>query len=90
MIAGTEFKLKYADSALGYVWSVAKPLALFTMLYVVFGRFFKLGVGFEHYPLYLLIGIVLFTFFVDATTLGDDVARRAGVAAAQAHRSRGS
>lgn len=69
MIAGAEFKLKYADSALGYVWSVAKPMALFSVLYVVFGRFFKLGTGFEHYPIYLLIGIVLWTFFVDASTM---------------------
>src|SRR5436305_14114348 len=69
VIAGAEFKLKYADSALGYVWSIAKPMALFTVLYIVFGRFFKLGAGFEHYPLYLLIGIVLWTFFLDATTL---------------------
>ena len=32
VVAGVEFKLKYAGSALGYVWSVVKPLALFTML----------------------------------------------------------
>ena len=69
VIAASEFKLKYSDSALGYVWSVIKPLALFSVLYVVFGRFFKLGVGFEDYPIYLLIGIVLWTFFVDASTL---------------------
>ena len=69
MIAASEFKLKYSDSALGYVWSVIKPLALFSVLYVVFGRFFKLGVGFEDYPIYLLIGIVLWTFFVDASSL---------------------
>ena len=69
VIASTEYKLKYADSALGYVWSIAKPLAMFAVLYTVFGRFFKLNVGFEHYPLYLLIGIVLWNFFVDATNL---------------------
>jgi ABC-2 type transport system permease protein len=69
VIARIEFKLKYADSALGYVWSIAKPMALFSVLYIVFGRFFKLGVGFDSYPVYLLIGIVLWTFFVDATTL---------------------
>lgn len=68
VIAGTEFKLKYADSALGYVWSLLKPLALFSVLYVVFARFFKLG-GIEHYPVYLLVGIVLWTFFADATTV---------------------
>jgi ABC-2 type transport system permease protein len=70
VIAGTEFKLKYAGSALGYVWSVAKPLGLFAVLWVVFGRFFKLGTTFDQYPLYLLIGIVLWTFFNDAATLG--------------------
>ena len=69
VIAGTDFKRKYTDSVLGYVWSLAKPLALFSVLYVVFGRFFKLTAGFEHYPLYLLVGIVLWTFFADATTV---------------------
>ena len=69
VIAGAEFKLKYADSALGYVWSVAKPMALFSVLYVVFGRFLGLGKGNTHYPIYLLTGIVLWTFFVDATSI---------------------
>jgi ABC-2 type transport system permease protein len=69
MIAGTEYKLKYAESALGYVWSIAKPLVMFAVLYTVFGRFFKLNIGFTHYPIYLLIGLVLWNFFVDATTL---------------------
>jgi ABC-2 type transport system permease protein len=66
--AAAEFKLKYSGSALGYVWSVAKPLGLFAMLYIVFGRFMRLG-NFPHYPLYLLIGIVLWTYFADASTL---------------------
>lgn len=70
MIAGVDFKLKYSGSALGYVWSVIKPLALFTMLYLVFAKVFRLGEISEYYPLALLIGIVLYTFFADATTLG--------------------
>jgi ABC-2 type transport system permease protein len=70
VIAGAEFKLKYAGSALGYVWSVVKPLALFTMLYLVFGRVFKLGTISHYYPVALLMGIVLFTFWSDASTLG--------------------
>ena len=69
VIAMSEFKLKYADSVLGYVWSLLKPLGIFSVLYVVFGRFFRLSVGFEYYPLYLLMGIVLWYFFVDSTTL---------------------
>jgi ABC-2 type transport system permease protein len=69
VIAAMDFKLKYSGSALGYVWSVIKPLALFTMLYLVFAKLFRLGEISEYYPLALLIGIVLYTFFVDATNL---------------------
>ena len=70
VIAAADFKLKYSGSALGYVWSVVKPLALFTMLYLVFGRLFHLGTISKYYPLSLLMGIVLFYFFSDATILG--------------------
>jgi ABC-2 type transport system permease protein len=70
VIASTEFKLKYSDSALGYLWSLIKPLGLFGMLYIVFGHFFKLKGGIQHYPIYLLLGIVLWTYLTDATMLG--------------------
>ena len=75
VIAGTQFKLKYSESALGYVWSLIKPLALFAVLYLVFGKFFELDKLFPEYPLYLLFGIVLWTFFSDAvgTTMGSVV-----------------
>jgi ABC-2 type transport system permease protein len=70
VLAAMDFKLKYAGSALGYVWSVLKPLMLFTVLYLVFGRVFHLGAISKYYPLSLLIGVVLFTFLSDATLLG--------------------
>ena len=85
VIAGAEFKLKYADSALGYVWSVAKPMALFSVLYVIFGRFLGQSKTVPHYPIYLLLGIVLWTFFVDATAITLTSIVAAGHAAAQAH-----
>lgn len=69
MIALIDYKLKYGESALGYVWSIAKPLLMFGVLYAVFGGFFKLNSGLAHYPLYLLIGIVLWNFFSDATNM---------------------
>jgi ABC-2 type transport system permease protein len=68
--AKADYKLKYSGSLLGYVWSVLKPLALFTMLYLVFGHIFKLGTISPYYAVALLIGIVCFNFFVDATSLG--------------------
>jgi ABC-2 type transport system permease protein len=63
VIAGVEFKMKYVDSALGYVWSLAKPLSYFAVLWVVFGRFFNTGI--RNFGLYLLLGIVLFTYLTD-------------------------
>jgi len=67
--AAADYKLKYSGSALGYLWSVMKPLLLFTVLYFVFGHIFKLTRESAYYPQSLLIGIVFFFFFADATTL---------------------
>jgi ABC-2 type transport system permease protein len=63
VIAGVEFKLKYADSALGYIWSLVKPLSYFTVIWMLLGGIFKAGVAIGNYPLYLLIGIVLIGWF---------------------------
>jgi ABC-2 type transport system permease protein len=66
----TDFKLRYQGSVLGVLWSVLKPLFLFAILYVVFDRFLKLGRDIEHFPVYLLLGIVLWSFFTEATIQG--------------------
>jgi ABC-2 type transport system permease protein len=66
-LAITDFKLKYQGSVLGYLWSLAKPMAVFTILYIVFTRFIKIGGAIPHYALYLLLGIVLWSYFADST-----------------------
>jgi ABC-2 type transport system permease protein len=66
----TDFKLRYQGSILGYAWSLLKPLMLFAILYVVFVRFLKIGSDVEHYPIYLLLGIVLWSFFSEITGQG--------------------
>jgi len=66
----TDFKLRYQGSALGYLWSILKPLFLFAILYVVFDQFLRLGRDIEFFPVYLLLGIVLWTFFTEATNNG--------------------
>ena len=59
----TDFKLRYQGSVLGYAWSLLKPLLMFAILYVVFVKFLKIGGDVPHYPIYLLLGIVLWNFF---------------------------
>jgi ABC-2 type transport system permease protein len=73
----TDFKLRYQGSVLGYAWSLLRPLFLFLILYVVFTKFIRLGDSIPHYPIYLLLGIVLWQFFADMTnqSLSSIVAR---------------
>ncbi len=66
----SDFKLRYKNSILGYLWSLLKPLMLFGVLYVVFTRIVKVGNGVPYYPAYLLLGLVIWTFFVEATVSG--------------------
>jgi ABC-2 type transport system permease protein len=69
-LALASFKLKYAGSVLGYLWSLVKPLLLFGMMYVVFALFLLRGrtPSGENFPVELLFGIVIWTFFADATS----------------------
>lgn len=66
----TDFKLRYQGSVLGYMWSLLKPLMLFAIMYVVFVRFLRFGAGLEHFAVSFLFGIVLWTFFTEATSQG--------------------
>jgi len=63
----TDFKLRYQGSVLGYAWSLLRPLLLFAILYVVFVQFLRLGEGVPHFPVYLLLGIVIWNFFHEMT-----------------------
>ncbi len=66
----TDFKVRYQGSVLGYAWSVLRPLFLFATLYIIFVYIFPLGRSIEHFPVYLLTGIILWSFFVESTTMG--------------------
>jgi ABC-2 type transport system permease protein len=63
----TEFKLGYHGTVLGFLWSFARPLMLFAILLVVFTQVFRLGSEVENYAPMLLLNILLFQFFAQAT-----------------------
>jgi ABC-2 type transport system permease protein len=67
-LAVTDFKLRFYDSALGYLWTLMRPLLLFAVLYVVFSEVVRLGETVEFYPVVLLSGMVLYFYFAEATT----------------------
>jgi ABC-2 type transport system permease protein len=68
LIAITEFRRTYLGTALGYLWSLARPLLLFAVLLIVFTQAFDLGDRVANYPMLLLLNIVLFGFFQEATS----------------------
>jgi ABC-2 type transport system permease protein len=73
----TDFKLRYQGSAIGYLWSLFRPLFMFAILYVVFTVVFPLGKGVPHYPVYLFVGMMFWNFFSEMTqqSLGSVVGR---------------
>ncbi|MFN8215859.1 MAG: ABC transporter permease [Solirubrobacterales bacterium] len=69
LMSVTEFKRIYFGTILGYLWSLIRPLLFFGVLLFVFTKVFRVGSEeVEHYPVMLLLGIVLYTFFQEATS----------------------
>lgn len=66
----TDFLLRYQGSFLGIAWSVLKPLMLFCVMYVVFVKFLRFSDGTDTFPLVLLLGISMWNFFTESTTMG--------------------
>ena len=66
-LVARDFKTKYKRSALGILWSFLNPLLTMTVQYIVFSTLFKSDI--PNFALYLLIGIVCFNFFNEATTM---------------------
>ena len=56
-----ELKVKYKESTLGFLWSLARPLFLLIIYYVVFGIF--LGSGIPDFAIYLFAGLIAFDLF---------------------------
>ncbi|HEV3128989.1 MAG TPA: ABC transporter permease [Solirubrobacteraceae bacterium] len=66
LMAVTEFKRTYFGTVLGYLWSLCRPLLLFAVMLVVFTHLLRFS-NVAHYPVLLLMNIVLFGFFSEAT-----------------------
>lgn len=66
----TDFKLRYQGSVLGYLWALLRPLMMFAILYIVFAKLLKIGGDIPHYPVYLLTGTTLWSFFTECTSQG--------------------
>lgn len=66
----TDFKLRYQGSLIGHLWSILKPLMLFTIMYLVFIRFLRIDDGTPHAAVGVLFALMNWNFFSEATNMG--------------------
>jgi ABC-type polysaccharide/polyol phosphate export permease len=62
-----EFKLRYRNSALGFLWSLLNPLAMMVILTVVFSTLLRAGI--EKFPVFLLTALLTWRFFSISTSM---------------------
>jgi ABC-2 type transport system permease protein len=80
LIALNDYKRTFHGTVLGYIWSLGRPLLLFAVLLEVFTKIVRFPT-IPHYPAMLLMNIVLFGLFQEATmtAVGSVVAQEAVV-----------
>ena len=66
-LVARDFKTKYKRSVLGVLWSFLNPLLTMAVQYIVFSTLFRSNI--PNFALYLLIGIVCYSFFSEATSM---------------------
>lgn len=62
----TNFKTRYKRSYLGVIWSLLNPLLNMLVFVIIFSNLFRFDI--PNYPLYILSGNMLFTFFSQSTS----------------------
>lgn len=66
-LALSDWKLRFYGSALGLAWTLVRPFGLFGVIYFVFTEIAGLDKNVPNYGLYILYGLVLFSFFAETT-----------------------
>lgn len=67
LISVTEFRVQYTNTTLGYLWSILKPFGFFGVIYLVISQVLRFGDRIQDFPLQLILGLVLFQYFTEAT-----------------------
>jgi ABC-2 type transport system permease protein len=65
-LVARDLKVRYKRSVLGIAWTMLNPLFLMVIFAVVFSQVLRVTV--EHFPIYLLSALVLWTYFSQATS----------------------
>ena len=70
LIVRKEVQIRYRGSIFGWLWSYVKPLVQFVVFYIAIGVFLGMNRQVDYFPIYLLSGITIVTFFNEAFSNG--------------------
>ena len=63
-----DVKVRYKQTALGAAWALLQPLMMMIVFSIFFGRLARIPSGSVPYPLFVLAGLLPWTFFTTAVT----------------------
>ncbi|MDR0285248.1 MAG: ABC transporter permease [Propionibacteriaceae bacterium] len=70
LLVRREIRAKYKDSALGLLWSLARPLVLLGIYYVVIGKFLGVARGIDFFAVHIYIGMAIWSLFQESVSMG--------------------
>lgn len=70
MLTRRELKARYKDSALGFLWSLARPLTQLLIYYVVVGQFLGAARSIDNFAIYVFGGLTIYTLFQEIVAGG--------------------
>ena len=65
-----ELKSRYKDSALGFVWSLIRPLAMLLIYYIALGKFLGAARSIPDFAIFIYTGLTAWTLFNEIVTIG--------------------
>lgn len=65
-----EIKARYKDSALGFFWSLARPLAMLLVYYIAIGKFLGAARSIPDFAIFVFTGLTAWQLFSDIVIIG--------------------
>lgn len=72
----SEIRVKHLDTVLGNVWFLVNPLMQTAVYFLIFGVLLEIDRGVENYPVFLVIGVLVFRLFSQSVSGGANSMRR--------------
>ncbi|ROP60417.1 ABC-2 type transport system permease protein [Curtobacterium sp. PhB130] len=63
MLIRRDLKARYKDSALGFVWTLVRPLTQLLIYYFVMGQILNAAKGIDNFAIYVFTGLTAYTLF---------------------------